>query len=90
MKGQDHNRPLLGKWCLWLLFLGVAALSACENQSRGFVLPEGTADTGKQVFLELNCNRCHTVDDIEWAGNERYDDPLVPLGGEVASIKTNG
>ena len=62
----------------------------CDTQSKGFALPEGNAEAGKRSFVELNCNQCHSVEGIQWAGSEAMGDVLVPLGGDVTSIKTYG
>jgi hypothetical protein len=75
---------------IWTLVLALAALTSCQNQSRGFVLPDGDAELGRQLFTELNCVRCHSIGDIQWEGTERFDDPHVPLGGEVSQLKTYG
>lgn len=72
------------------MFLAFAVFAGCQNESRGFVLPEGDIEQGKQTFLELNCTRCHSIGDVAWTGDERWDDPHVKLGGEVTSMKTYG
>jgi len=90
MKMQDHFKPFIGKWWMWFLLIFFGFLTACQNQSKGFVLPEGNAEVGKQTFVDLNCNRCHTIDDIQWSGSKEAEDPKVPLGGDVSSIKTYG
>lgn len=77
-------------WPIWLLLIGFAMVTSCQNQARGFVLPQGDAAEGKQVFIELNCNNCHTIDDIEWNGSPEWEDPNIELGGEVSTIKTYG
>jgi len=72
----------------------VVLLAACGGEerkmSRGFSLPEGDTEKGKQAFLELQCHRCHTV-----AGEVLPDD--VPrtikapnLGGELYRVKSYG
>lgn len=63
---------------------------ACESQSSGFVLPEGDSAAGKLSFVELNCNQCHSVADVPWAGMKEMNDIHVNLGGEVSGIKTYG
>lgn len=77
-------------WWIWVFFGAMALFTACQNESRGFVLPDGDIEAGKQTFLDLNCNRCHSIGDIKWHGSERYSDPYVKLGGEVTAMKTYG
>ena len=75
---------------LFMLFL---LLTACEfgpNSGRGFSLPEGNADKGRATFVELHCNTCHSVADIEYIGCDDGPDINIELGGEVTVIKTYG
>ena len=78
------------RWTVWILPAVAMLFTACENQSRGFVLPEGDAMHGKVLFQELNCTRCHSIGDIAWTGSARYDDVHVKLGGDVTHLKTYG
>ena len=77
-------------WSLGLLLLAMAMFTACQSESRGFVLPDGDEVIGKQLFVEMNCDRCHSIGDIRWSGSERYSDPYVKLGGETSTVKTYG
>ena len=71
-----------------LFLLGLIALVGCNQQGRGFALPEGDMEAGKMAFTRLGCNECHNVGDVEWAGT---DESLhVPLGGEVTTMKSYG
>ena len=74
------------------LFIAILALAfgACQNESRGFVLPQGDVATGAMLFSDFNCTRCHSIGDIEWMGSESNGDPHIVLGGEVTSLKTYG
>lgn len=81
---------LMLKWSVWVLPLVLVALTSCQYQSHGFVLPKGDVAEGKTAFLELNCNNCHYTDEIEWTGNADWNDPKIHLGGEVSQIKTYG
>ena len=57
----------------------------------GFTLPEGNPTRGAEVFEELACNACHVVtgiDQLETLTGE--PEASIPLGGEVARIKTYG
>ena len=70
-----------------------ALLSACDADQvmseRGFRLPDGDPQSGREVFLYLQCNQCHTIKNEELPvipGTELY----VELGGVVTHIKTYG
>ena len=60
---------------------------AC-SQSRGFALPEGDISAGKEVFLEFQCNQCHSTTTVDFKGTD--DNLHVALGGEVGQIKSYG
>ena len=75
--------------------LGVMGLSlaACDfgpNSGEGFSLPEGNVDAGRQVFLDMGCNACHSIGDIEQLPADGVDIPSVKLGGSVGRVKTYG
>ena len=75
------------------LFLSFLFLASCDfgpNSGRGFSLPEGNVDAGRATFVELECNACHSVGDIEHVAGRDDLDINVPLGGPVTAIKTYG
>ena len=43
------------------LLLG--ALAGCNPQARGFALPPGDAEQGKETFVAMGCNACHSIAD---------------------------
>ena len=69
----------------------LAGLSGCFNNpksSRGFRLPDGDAEKGKQAFLALKCNTCHKVE-----GVADLPPPIqfnLTIGGETPRVKTYG
>jgi len=70
------------------LIITATLLAAAGCEQKEFVLPPGDKAAGKQAFLELKCNSCHSVtDQVEHA-------PLTPgaihveLGGTVSRVKT--
>ena len=78
---------------LCTIFVATLALGACDTEKvmseRGFRLPDGDAQAGRQAFLYMQCNQCHTVKNEELPiipGTE----PYVELGGVVTHIKTYG
>ena len=72
-----------------LLFL----LASCDfgpNSGRGFSLPEGDVEKGRATFVELGCNTCHSVGDIEHVARVEEPDINIRLGGKVSVVKTYG
>lgn len=79
--------------------LSVALLAACrpseESQARsprGFALPEGDAERGKQAFLDLRCHTCHEVAGLEDELPRPTATPVVDvtLGGLAMREPTDG
>jgi mono/diheme cytochrome c family protein len=56
----------------------------------GFVLPEGDVDAGRQAFLDLQCNQCHTIKGEDLPLGPLADPPYVELGGLSTTVKTYG
>ena len=80
---------VINKWSFFSLLVIILAFECgCDTQSRGFALPQGDMANGKDAFSELGCNHCHSVGGIAWISNP--ENILVPLGGEVQSIKSYG
>jgi hypothetical protein len=75
---------------LVLLFLILASCDIGPNSGRGFSLPEGSVEAGRVTFVELECNSCHSVGDIERVAGREGPDINVKLGGRVGSVKTYG
>ncbi|NNF35227.1 MAG: c-type cytochrome [Saprospiraceae bacterium] len=72
-----------------LLFFGLMIfLAGCNQEGKGFALPEGNVDNGKLLFSTLRCNECHSTSEIKWLGNT--DDLNVPIGGDVTRVKSYG
>jgi len=50
---------------LTLLLICVLVLSGCDEDrtmsERGFRLPEGDPMAGRETFLYMHCNQCHTI-----------------------------
>lgn len=81
-------------------FLGAVAviasigLAGCGKEARqharGFHLPEGDIEVGKTTFVEMQCNRCHTVEGVELPDNNLHGLPMINLGGEIYRVKSYG
>lgn len=71
----------------WLVAALVSGCVPGPKSSEGFRLPDGDAKKGEQAFLDLQCNRCHTVDGVELPPPRVFK---LTLGGETARVKTYG
>jgi mono/diheme cytochrome c family protein len=80
----------LARVCSVATLIGMLASSGCDQQGRGFALPPGDADRGRETFLELQCNACHSVGDIVSDATEDPQAIHVQLGGRTSRIKTYG
>ena len=89
---KTKRRFINGKsWFALVIFLGMLLLIACQRESRGFVLPAGDITAGKQLFVSMYCNDCHTIGDIARSPEgESGGAPMIPLGGEVTTMKAYG
>jgi mono/diheme cytochrome c family protein len=68
-------------------------VSACDTgpkSAQGFRLPDGDPETGKQLFVALECNSCHRVINMELPSPAQEGPVLVNLGGPVARVKNYG
>ena len=75
-----------------VIILSICA-TACDTgpkSSMGFRLPDGNADVGKQLFVKLECNSCHTIPNLELAAPAEEGPVNVILGGPVARVKNYG
>jgi hypothetical protein len=70
------------------LIWSISLLAGCQDQSRGFALPPGNAETGKVLFSELGCNVCHAIPGV--VDRRPGGDIFVQLGGQVTRVKTYG
>ena len=78
---------------LTLLLTSVLLLGGCDEDrtmsERGFRLPEGDAMAGRETFLYMHCNQCHTIQGEELPTIPGFE-PFVELGGAVTRVKTYG
>lgn len=79
---------------LALLLASLVTLSACNQEAemhqQGFRLPDGDAKAGRQAFLYMQCNQCHTIEGMQLPVIPGKKPPYVELGGKVAKVKTYG
>lgn len=76
------------------LLLGlVVAMGGCDEDrtmsERGFRLPDGNETAGRETFLYMHCNQCHTIEGEELPAIPGFE-PFVELGGKVTRVKTYG
>ena len=81
------------------VILFIFVLTGCDPQSRGFNLPRGDVDQGKATFVLLQCNDCHSIEGVSWAGTDasltgpdnKIEEAInVGLGGKVTKVRTYG
>ena len=72
------------------LFLALSGCSQDPKSGSGFRLPDGDANQGREVFLYMQCNQCHTIAGTELPEIPFADPAYVELGGRVATVKTYG
>jgi mono/diheme cytochrome c family protein len=60
------------------------------KMAKGFVLPKGDAEKGKQAFIEMQCHRCHSVAGETFPNHSEPSKVRLHLGGEVYKVKTYG
>lgn len=78
-----------------LMAVCVLVLAGCKTHpdyASDFRFPilRGDIERGQEAFVELGCNRCHSVYDAElpaYAGTRPFD---LQLGGEMREVKTYG
>jgi len=79
---------------LTLVVVGLAALAGCDPDAamsqRGFRLPDGDAEAGREAFLYMQCHQCHSIKGEQLPGIPGQEPPYVELGGMVTQVKTYG
>ena len=76
---------------LTVVIIVLATLTACgvgKKSPLGFNLPEGDANAGKEAFVTLQCNACHSTPDVAQLEDALPGDISVSLGGNVTRVKT--
>ena len=91
MSGKNKYKTLcnLSNYLMvFILLCGGLLISSCNEQARGFALPEGDIEKGKATYKRLACNECHSISEIQWKGGS--DSLKIYLGGEVSIQKSYG
>ena len=84
---MDNKRYIVGALgCVCVLIV----LSGCNPEARGFALPLGSVEAGKETFLRLQCNQCHSIADELEKDQAGHPDIHFKLGGETTRVRTYG
>ena len=88
--GETMAKSIL--FVLMTAALSMAAGCATSPKSgKGFTLPQGNAQAGKEIFIDKQCNACHKVSGIDQvAGDDGKPQMSITLGGETTRIQTYG
>jgi mono/diheme cytochrome c family protein len=66
---------------------------ACDTGRKsayGFRLPDGNAENGRAVFVELKCNACHRVQGLDLPAPTAHPEVPVILGGRIPYSRADG
>jgi hypothetical protein len=77
------------------MIVALSMISGCATtppkSGKGFTLPEGDPQAGKEYFISFQCNACHKIDDIDQLSVAGEAPELsITIGGEVTRIATYG
>ena len=79
---------------LTVLLVSLVALGACDQEAKmstkGFRLPDGNAEAGREVFLYMQCQQCHSIKGEQLPIIPGQEPPYVELGGDVTRVMTYG
>ena len=79
---------------LAVFLASLIALCGCDQETmmseKGFRLPDGDAQAGREAFLYMQCHQCHTIEGEELPEIPGTEPPYVVLGGKVTRVKTYG
>jgi mono/diheme cytochrome c family protein len=70
--------------------VGITGCQPDATSAVGFRLPDGDAAAGRDAFIYMQCNQCHTIKNEEFPPVPGFDAPYVELGGAVSRVKTYG
>lgn len=89
MSAKNKNWGALSNYAIAFTVVCIGLfMSGCNEQARGFALPDGDIEKGKATFKKLACNECHSITGIAWKGGN--DSLKIYLGGEVPAQKSYG
>lgn len=68
----------------------LAGCGAQVNSGRGFRLPAGNPEKGKEAFLALRCDTCHSISGLTLPTSKSAGSFNVVLGGPSLRVRTYG
>lgn len=68
----------------------IAACTPGPDSPRGFSLPAGDREAGRQAFIELQCHGCHRISGVELPQFIGTGPVAIMLGGESRRVRTYG
>jgi len=77
---------LLALTMLWLL----GACTPSPESPRGFSLPAGDVEAGRQAFIALQCHGCHRINGVDLPQFLGTAPVAIVLGGQSARVRTYG
>jgi len=86
----ENRMSLLGVLSCLLCAVFITACDTGPKSAAGFRLPDGDAEVGAQLFVQLECNSCHTIVEMELPPPVEPGPVAVLLGGPVARVKNYG
>ena len=82
------------KYISLLVAILLSLVTACEpdrRSSKGLYLPKGSIENGELAFIDLKCNKCHTVANVDLPAFSLETSLInIQLGGEVSRVKSYG
>ena len=63
-----------------LILIVLCTVAACEPPG-ALVLPEGDAEHGQELFVNFQCNACHSVRGLELPESDIEREYELPIGG---------
>ncbi len=79
---------------LAVFLVSLVALCGCDRETmmseKGFRLPDGDAQAGREAFVYMQCHQCHTIEGEEFPAIPGMEPPYVALGGTVSRVRTYG
>jgi mono/diheme cytochrome c family protein len=76
---------------LLLMTVALSVTTGCvtpPKSGKGFTLPVGNAQAGRENYIIMQCNACHKIDGVDQFAAE--PELSIVLGGEVTRIETYG
>ena len=70
--------------------IGLVGCMPSPDSPRGFVLPAGDVDAGRQAFIDLQCHGCHRISGVDLPQFLGSAPVAIVLGGESARVRTYG